>query len=130
MALTILNNSVHNHDVKMKRGQRPYNDIVDCIIKNNHKMTDKEIAVACMQGCDVTTSETPVRRIRYTKTHYIKASPTLMAKMERNSNKAKLKKLDKVIATEVMGKTVTVRNIKKFQRLLAKRDGIELALNS
>ena len=129
MALTILNNSVHNHDVKMKRGQRPYNDIVDCIIKNNHKMTDKEIAEATMQGCDV-TKLTPVRRVEYTKRHYIKASATLTAKMERNSNVAKLKKLDKVIATQIMGKTVTVRNIKKFQRLLAKRDDIELALNS
>jgi len=129
MALLILNNSVHNHDVKMTRGQRPYNDIAKFIIENNHKMTDKEIAEATMQGCDV-TKLTAVRRVEYTKRHYIKASPTLMAKMERNSNKAKLKKLDKVIATEVMGKTVTVRNIKKFQRLLAKRNGIELALNS
>ena len=129
MALLILNNSVHNHDVKMTRGQRPYNDLAKFIIENDHKMTDKEIAEATMQGCDV-TKLTPVRRVEYTKRHYIKASPTLMAKMERNSNKAKLKKLDKVIATEVMGKTVTVRNIKKFQRLLAKRDGIELALNS
>ena len=129
MALLILNNSVHNHDVKMKRGQRPYNDIAKFIIENNHKMTDKEIAEATMQGCDV-TKLTSVRRVEYTKRHYIKTSPTLMAKMERNSNKAKLKKLDKVIATEVIGKTVTVRNIKKFQRLLAKRNGIELALNS
>ena len=129
MALLILNNSVHNHDVKMTRGQRPYNDLAEFIIENNHKMTDKEIAEATMQGCDV-TKLTAVRRVEYTKRHYIKASPTLMAKMERNSNMAKLKKLDKVIATEVMGKTVTVRNIKKFQRLLAKRDGIELALNS
>ena len=66
MALLILNNSVHNHDVKMKRGQRPYNDIAKFIIENNHKMTDKEIAEATMQGCDV-TKLTSVRRVEYTK---------------------------------------------------------------
>ena len=124
MALLILNNSVHNHDVKMKRGQRPYNDIAEFIIENDHKMTDKEMAQATL-GTDTVT---PIRRIRYTRNHYIKASPKLMAEMKRNRNTARLQELDETIATQVVGKKVTLKNVRKLQRLFSERDGIELAL--
>ena len=121
-----LNNSVHNHEIKMKRGQRPYNDLADFIIKNNHNMTDKEMAKATMD----TNTITPIRRIRYTRSHYVKVSPTLMAKMERNANISELRKLNKIIDNEIIGTKITVRNVNKLQRLFAKRDGIQLALKS
>ena len=127
MALLILNNSVHNHDVKMKRGQRPYNDLATFIIKNDHKMTDKAMAVATMQGCDV-TKLTAVRRIEHVKNHYIKVSPKLMAEMKRNKNTARLQELDETIATQVVGKKVTLKNVRKLQRLFSERDGIQIAL--
>jgi len=127
MALLILNNSVHNHDVKMKRGQRPYNDLATFIIENDHKMTDKAMAVATMQGCDI-TQLTAVRRIEYVKNHYIKVSPKLMAELKRNRNTARLQELDETIATQVVGKKVTLKNVRKLQRLFSERDGIQIAL--
>lgn len=111
----------------MKQGQRPYNDLATFIIENDHKMTDKEMAVASMQGCDI-TQLTPVRRIEYVKNHYIKVSSKLMTEMKRNKNTARLQELDETIATQVVGKKVTLKNVRKLQRLFSERDGIQIAL--
>ena len=126
MALIQLKNSVHDFDVKMKRGQRPYNDLVEHIIENKHISSYKEMAEASMG----TKSKTAVSRIEYTLNHYIRVSPVLTARLKAKANEAKLAKLNAIIKKEVMGRKVTVRNVAKLQRLFAARDTAEKALQS